>query len=62
MLQRIANTSIDQLMTFIAADRTGPTAGAAPAPGPALAGMVDDSRPVERPSPRFWPFRPAPSR
>ena len=43
MLQRIANTSIDQLMTFIAADRTGPTAGVAPAPGPALAGMVDDS-------------------
>jgi len=46
MLQRIASTSIDQLMTFIAADRTGPTAGAAPAPGSALAGLVDDSPPA----------------
>jgi hypothetical protein len=45
MLQRIASTSIDQLMTFIAADRTGPTAGA-PAPGSALAGLVDDSLPA----------------
>jgi hypothetical protein len=45
MLQRIASTSIDQLMTFIAADRTGPTAEAVPAGGSALAGMVDDSRP-----------------
>jgi hypothetical protein len=45
MLQRIASTSIDQLMTFIASDRTGPTAEAAPAHGSALVGMVDDSRP-----------------
>ncbi len=45
MLQRIASTSIDQLMTFIASDRTGPTAEMAPAPGSALAGMVDDSHP-----------------
>ncbi len=45
MLQRIASTSIDQLMTFIASDRTGATAEAAPAHGSALVGMVDDSRP-----------------
>lgn len=43
MLQRIASTSIEQLMTFIAADRT---AEAAPAPGSALAGMVGDSLPA----------------
>jgi hypothetical protein len=42
MLQRIASTSIEQLMTFIASDRT---AQAAPAPGQALAGMVGDSLP-----------------
>lgn len=46
MLHRIASTSIDQLMTFIAADRTGPTAAAAPARGPALAGIVGDSLPA----------------
>jgi len=54
MLQRIANASIDQLMTFIAADRTGPTAEAAPGPGSALAGLVDDSPPAaagQRPNP-----------
>ncbi len=45
-LQRIASTSIDQLMTFIATDRTGPTAESGPAPGPALAGMFGDSPPA----------------
>jgi hypothetical protein len=54
MLQRIASTSIDQLMSFIAADRTGPTAAAAPAPGSALAGMFGDFPPEpagQRPNP-----------
>jgi hypothetical protein len=58
MLQRIASTSIDQLMSFIAADRT-PTAAAAPAPGPALAGLVDDFPPDaagRRPNPAILAF------
>jgi hypothetical protein len=52
MLQRIASTSIDQLMTFIATDRTGPTAEAAPAPGAALASIPGDSAPpaADRPT------------
>jgi hypothetical protein len=37
MLQRIASTSITQLMTFIASDRTPGAAAAAPFEGPALA-------------------------
>jgi hypothetical protein len=56
VLRRIASTSIAQLMTFIAADRTGAgaTAEATPAQGsaeasgpqgPVLAALVDDFRP-----------------
>src|SRR5262245_53331671 len=54
VLRRIAATSIAELMTFIASDRTGPTAEAAPAQGSAqgtlsqsaaLAGLADDFRP-----------------
>ena len=46
ILQRIASTSIAQLMTFIASDRTGSGAtAAASSENPALAGMIDDFRP-----------------
>ncbi|HZO47788.1 MAG TPA: hypothetical protein VFB68_17955 [Xanthobacteraceae bacterium] len=58
-LQRIANTSIDQLMTFIAADRTGPTAQAAPAPGTILAGLTHDLAPeaaAEPPNPAILAY------
>jgi hypothetical protein len=67
-LQRIASTSIDQLMTFIAADRTGPTAQAAPAGGPMLAGRIDDSGPAagqslaERTNPAILAYSAAPNR
>ena len=40
MLQRIASTSITQLMTFIASDRTPGAAAAVPSEGPALAAMA----------------------
>jgi hypothetical protein len=40
MLQRIASTSITELMTFIASDRTPGAAAAAPSEGPALAGTA----------------------
>lgn len=46
MIRRIASTSIAQLMSFIAADRTpGATAAAPPSQGTALAGATDDFRP-----------------
>jgi hypothetical protein len=51
VLRRIASTSIAQLMTFIAADRTGAATAEAPAPAgtaapaPAVAGLADDFRP-----------------
>jgi hypothetical protein len=41
-LQRIAGTSIVQLMTFIASDRTAPGATAAAPQAAALAGMIGD--------------------
>jgi hypothetical protein len=51
MIRRIASTSVAELMTFIAADRGGPTAGLAPEQGTAplqstgFAVMSDDFRP-----------------
>ena len=59
VLQRIASTSIAQLMTFIASDRT-PTA-AAPSQGPAFAGMVDDFRPESAGIFRVFAAAPAPA-
>jgi hypothetical protein len=47
MLQRIASTSITELMTFIASDRAPGAAAAAPSEGPALAGMGGGLRPEQ---------------
>jgi hypothetical protein len=44
-LQRVASGSITQLMTLIAADRTGASAGLATSAMPSLAGLADDFRP-----------------
>ena len=51
MLQRIASTSIAELMTYIASDRTPGAAAAAPSEGPALAGMAapDPGQPANPP-------------
>ena len=51
MLQRIASTSITELMTFIASDRTPGAAAAAPSDGPAVAGgpVPGLGRPATRP-------------
>jgi hypothetical protein len=68
VLRRIASTSVAQLMTFIASDRTGAgaTAEAAPAQGPApqgslLAGAADDFRPEAAGIFRMFAAAPVPS-
>jgi hypothetical protein len=67
MLRRIASTSVAELMTFIAADRTGAgaTAEAAPAQGAgsqglAQAGLTDDFRPEAAGIFRVFAASPAP--
>ncbi|MBX9778388.1 MAG: hypothetical protein K2Y71_28775 [Xanthobacteraceae bacterium] len=64
-LRRIAATSVAQLMTFIASDRTGaPTADAAPAQGAqgtVLAGLTDDFRPEAAGIFRVFAASPAPA-
>lgn len=45
VLRRIASTSVAQLMTFIASDRTPGAAAAAPSEGPVLAAMANDFGP-----------------
>lgn len=64
VLRRIASTSVAELMTFIAADRTGAgaTAEAAPARGISLlAGAADDFRPEAAGIFRMLAAAPAPS-
>lgn len=64
VLRRIASTSVAELMTFIAADRTGAgaTAEAAPAPGVSLlAGAADDFRPEAAGIFRMFAAAPAPA-
>jgi hypothetical protein len=61
-LRRIASTSVAQLMTFIAADRTGTGAtAAAPSEGNVLAGMADDFRPEAAGIFRVFATAPAPA-
>ncbi len=67
VLRRIAASSVAQLMTFIAADRTGTgaTAEASPAQGPgeqspAVAGAADDFRPEAAGIFRMFTAAPAP--
>jgi hypothetical protein len=68
MLRRIASTSVAELMTFIATDRTGAgaTAEAAPAPGSgsqgqSQAGLADDFRPEAAGIFRVFAAAPAPT-
>ena len=63
VIGRIASTSIAQLMTFIAADRTGAgaTAAAMPAERTAIAGITDDFRPEAAGIFRVFAAAPAPT-
>jgi hypothetical protein len=66
VLRRIAATSVAELMTFIASDRTGAGATAEATPGPGtqgaiLAGLVDDFRPEAAGIFRVFAAAPAPA-